>query len=92
MRIFEIKTALMKARINLTVEEEVLKKAKYYAEEHNTSVSEMVETYLKKITQKANKEKPYFLKVLENFKPKEDYNNRDLTKEYYEAKGKKYGY
>jgi hypothetical protein len=82
----------MKARINLTVEEEVLKKAKYYAEEHNTSVSEMVETYLKKITQKANKEKPYFLNVLENFKPKEDYNNRDLTKEYYEAKGKKYGY
>lgn len=83
----------MKARINLTVEKEVLKKAKYYAEEHHTSVSEMVETYLKKVTQEAKKEKPYFLKLLEKHRPQGGkYDNRDLIKEYYEAKGKKYGY
>jgi len=93
MRIFEYKEDRMKTRVNLTVDEEVIKKAKYYAETHQTSVSEIVEAYLKKIVDRpASKETPYFMEVLRKLKPKEDYNNRDLKIEYYEAKGKKYGY
>ena len=78
----------MKARINLTVEEEVLKKAKYYAEEHHTSVSEMVETYLKSITDK-NRGKKSLIEATKSLKrPKGKYDGRDLVKEFYEVKGK----
>jgi hypothetical protein len=78
----------MKARINLTVEEEVLKKAKYYAEEHNTSVSEMVETYLKSITDEKREKKSLIEATRSLNRPKGKYDGRDLIKEYYEAKGK----
>jgi uncharacterized membrane protein len=80
----------MKLRVNLTVEEEVLKKAKYYAEEHNTSVSELVEEYLKKFTARTSKRKD-LLETIRSLKPKNNYRRRDLVKEYYEAKGKKHG-
>ena len=39
----------MKARLNITIEESLLKNVKYFAEEHNTSVSELVENYFKMI-------------------------------------------
>lgn len=91
IRIFD-ETQEMKTRVNLTVEIDVLKKAKNYAEEHNTSVSEMVEEYLKKVTKRSKKEMPYFLKVLDKWEPKENYIGRNLKKEYYETKGKRHGY
>ncbi len=81
----------MKKRINLTVEEEVLEKAKDYAEEHNTSVSEMVEVYLKKVTAKIPKSNN-LMDTIRALKIKGNYKSRDLKKEYYEARGKKYGY
>lgn len=79
----------MKARVNLTIDEEILAKAKYYAETHNTSVSEMVQEYLTKVS--AQNAKPAFMQMIQNAKPKNDYSGRDLKKEYYEDKGKKYG-
>jgi hypothetical protein len=42
----------MKARLNITIEEDILKNVKYLAEAQNTSVSELVETYFKNILKK----------------------------------------
>jgi len=40
----------MKSRLNLTIEETLIASSKQYAEKHSTSVSELVESYLKEIT------------------------------------------
>jgi hypothetical protein len=40
----------MKARLNLTIEDSLLKNTKLYAEQHHTSLSELVEDYFKEVT------------------------------------------
>ena len=45
----------MKTRLNITIEEDVLRSVKYFAEEQNTSVSELVETYFKTIVKPKKK-------------------------------------
>ena len=40
----------MKSRLNLTIEDSLLKSTKLYAEEQHISVSELVESYFKEIT------------------------------------------
>ncbi len=88
MRIFA-KTKKMKTRINLTIEEKIAKLAKYYAEEHNTSVSEMVQEYLIDITSRKHQQ-PAMTHLFKTLKrPAGQYNGRDLAKEFYEAKGGK---
>jgi len=49
----------MSAKITLYSEEELIKKVKHYAKEHNTSVSKIVNTFFKNLLQKnqPNKEK-----------------------------------
>jgi len=49
----------MSAKITLYSEEELIKKIKHYAKEHNTSVSKIVNTFFKNLLQKnqPNKEK-----------------------------------
>ena len=39
----------MKSRLNLTIEESLITSTKQYAEKHHTSISELVEGYLKEI-------------------------------------------
>lgn len=46
----ELKKATMKVRLTLTIDEDVLKRAKLYAKTTNTSISKMVQDYLDKIT------------------------------------------
>ena len=41
----------MKVRLTLTVDEDVLKRARLYAKTTNTSISKLVQDYLNKITQ-----------------------------------------
>lgn len=79
----------MKSRLNITIEESVLRSVKYLAEEQNTSVSELVENYFKTIL-KPKKEKSLseIIKALPKPKLKEDFNWKE---EYYQAKKKKYG-
>ena len=40
----------MKARLNLTIEDNLLKRTKEFAEQQQTSVSELVEDYFREIT------------------------------------------
>jgi len=42
----------MSAKITLYSEEELIKKVKHYAKEHNTSVSKIVNTFFKNLLQK----------------------------------------
>ena len=44
----------MKTRVNLTIENDVLIKAKKYASQVEESLSELVEDYLKKLSEKAD--------------------------------------
>jgi len=79
----------MKTRLNLTIDEEVLHKMKYFAQKNHTSVSELVEEYFKTVT-KPKQGKSFMDLVAELPKPKID-DNIDLKAMYYEDKAKKYG-
>jgi hypothetical protein len=92
MRIIKIYAYIcyMKTRVNLTISPEVLEKAKKYAAKKGSSVSELVESFLEKVTYSKKSETKLFEMVAKLKKPDlpKDF---DYKKEYYEAKGKKYG-
>ena len=79
MRIFDT----MKARVNLTIDESVLHDTKMYAEKKGTSVSEIVEEYLKTITKPVVKRKTIFDMVKE-FGPSSIDPKADLKELYYQ--------
>lgn len=86
MRIF----VFMKARLNITIEEKLLKKAKLYAERNGSSVSQLVEDYFTKIVKYPRKES--IIDLIESL-PKPDIDSSlDLKKAYYEENTKKYGF
>lgn len=82
----------MKARLNLTINEDLLNKVKVYAEHNQSSVSQLVEKYFKTLTIESKKKS--LLDILEELpKPKMDFpENFDYKKEYYEQNRKKYGF
>ncbi len=41
----------MTVKLNLTIDDDVVKRTKFYAKKNNTSVSKMVQEYLDKVTQ-----------------------------------------
>jgi hypothetical protein len=72
----------MKTRLNLTIEDSLLKITKLYAEKQHTSVSDLVESYFKSITKPAKRKN--IIDLVEkldnpNIDPKED-----LKKSYYQ--------
>lgn len=82
----------MKTRINLTVEAKLIDQIKAYAEEKNTSVSELVERYFKRLTKPVKKNN--LIEYVKNL-PKVDLgyaDDVDLKKQYYEEKASKYGF
>jgi len=80
----------MKTRVNLTIEQDILSKAKKYASEIGVSVSELVENYLKNVSKKTDTESLIdFIDRLEV--PKID-ENIDFKKQYYEDRAEKYGF
>ncbi len=80
----------MKARLNLTIEENVLQDSKTYAKKKGLSVSEMVEDYLRLIT-KPEKQKT-IIDLVEELGPTGLEPNVDLKELYYQEKAKKYGF
>jgi len=79
----------MKARLNLTIEQNLLKQIKDYAESRQKSISELVEEYFKSIP-KGSKRASFVDKISQLQRP-DIPDNVDFKKEYFEAKGKKYG-
>jgi hypothetical protein len=80
----------MKAKLNLTIERDVLSKIKQYAVEHNKSVSQIVEEYFESISRLKKKES--FVDMIDKLKKPSIDRDLDLVKEYYETKAKKYGF
>ena len=82
-------TDTMKARLNITIDKDVLQNVKQLAEEQKTSVSELVENYFRTIA-KTRKKKTFIELIKELPKPNlpEDFNWKE---EYYNDKMKKYG-
>lgn len=82
----------MKTRMNLSIEEKLVYQIKEYAEEKNTSVSELVEQYFKRLTRQAKKSN--LIELVKSL-PKVDLgydDDVDLTKQYYEERASKYGF
>ena len=86
MRIFDT----MKTRLNLTIDDTLLDNIKIYASNKQTSVSELVENYFKRITKPA-KRKNIISMVEKLEKPKID-SKADLKDLYYQDQSKKYGF
>jgi hypothetical protein len=74
----------MKARLNLTIDQQLLEVIKSYAASKQTSVSELVETYFKTIV-KPN-QKYNILDLIESLPKPTIAPDLDLKKAYYEAK------
>ncbi|ADY53377.1 hypothetical protein Pedsa_2836 [Pseudopedobacter saltans DSM 12145] len=85
---------IMKTRVNLTIEQDTLDKAKNYASKIGVSISGLVEDYLNKITA-AEQSKEIKTKLFEivNELPKTSYpENYDFQKQYFEDNKEKYGF
>lgn len=82
----------MKARLNITIEEELVYKIKSYAEKHQSSVSQLIEDYFKTIVKKPKRKS--LLDVIEELpKPKAKYRDDfDFKKEYFNDRAEKYGF
>jgi len=50
IRIFEIKTRIVNTKLTLTIEKSVIEKAKSYAKQSGRSLSDLIESYLKELT------------------------------------------
>lgn len=86
MRIFDN----MKAKLNLTIEEDLLVRMKEYAARQKKSISEIVEDYFRTVS--SPKKVESFIEMIDKLpKPSID-PDLDLNKEYYKAKAKKYGF
>lgn len=48
----------MNTKLTLTIEQEIIKRAKEYAKDKNRSLSDIIENYLKTLTKEIQKEKP----------------------------------
>ena len=80
----------MKARLNLTIEESLLEKAKSYAASRKSSVSELVENYFKTFARVPRNKS--ILDMIEEL-PKPDLNAEgDLKKQYLKENANKYGF
>jgi hypothetical protein len=83
----------MKTKVNLTIEKETLKKVKLYAEEHQVSVSSMVEEYFETLVKPKQEIKTSLFEMIDNLKPNVEFpEDFDFKKEYYKDKAKKYGF
>ena len=81
----------MNTKLTLTIEEKIIQRAKKYAKQHGRSLSEIIENYLKIITQEETEEKseitPLVKSLKGSFKAPESY---DYKKELEDELSGKY--
>lgn len=81
----------MKARINITIKETVLDKAKIYAAKKHLSLSQMIEDYLENAIKPAKRKN--IIDLVDKLKaPHSIPLEKDLKKAYYEEQKNKYGF
>jgi hypothetical protein len=80
----------MTAKLTLTVEEGVIKKAKSYAKQTGRSLSELIETYLETLTEDYHGEtlqiSPKLKKLAGSVKLPEDFDEKKELTAYFERK------
>lgn len=76
----------MKATLNLRFDKQTIEAAKEYARKEKTSVSEIVEAYLKKITARKHKEKFVSDDLIGILKDYQDYSDEELRALYLKGK------
>lgn len=81
---------IMKARVNLTIEQDILDRAKIDASDLGSSVSELVENYLKNVSTKVNSES--LIDYVDKLEIPDLDKNIDYKRQYYEDRGQKYGF
>lgn len=80
----------MKARLNLTIDEQILNGVKAYAASKNTSISELVEEFFKGLHRPAKRKT--IIDLVENLPAPKINVEGDLKKQYYESQSGKYGF
>jgi len=80
----------MKSRLNLTIDEDVVHDTKLYAEKHGTSISEMVENYLKNIVRPIKRKS--IVDMMEEVDLPPIASDIDLKEQYFKERAKKYGF
>jgi hypothetical protein len=80
----------MKARLNITIDENILSDVKIYASKQHTSVSELVENYFAMLTKSTKKKN--IIDLIENLEAPVIDNNADLKELFYKEKSGKYGF
>jgi len=88
MRIF----ISMKTRLNITIENSVLSQMKDYAASKQTSVSQIIEDYMRSIVKSPSKKKN-ILEVVDQLEAPQNIDGKqDLKKAFYEEQSDKYGF
>jgi 2-phosphoglycerate kinase len=77
----------MTVKLNLTIDEEVVQRSKFFAKRKNTSISKIVQEYLDKATQNEKVES-----FVDKYAGKFDLGIVDVKKAKAEYLNKKYGY
>ncbi len=80
----------MKARLNLTIDEQLLFDIKTYANRKHTSISELVENYFKKVAHSSRQKN--ILDLVEKLEAPSIDNSVDLKELFYKDQAKKYGF
>ncbi|WP_339707292.1 DUF6364 family protein [Algoriphagus aquimarinus] len=81
----------MNTKLTLTIEQDVIQKAKEYAKDKNRSLSDIIENYLKSLTQEKSEEnKPKLTPIVKSlkgsFKMPEDFDYKEELKKVLEEK------
>ena len=80
----------MKARLNLTIDEHLLQSVKKIAEKNDTSVSELVESFFKRLSKPVRQKN--VIDIIEKLTPPAISADADLKELYYKEQSKKYGF
>ena len=81
----------MKARLNLTIDAELLEKVKQYAAGKHSSVSELVEDYFRSTLRPAVPGRS-IINLIESLPQPEIAPEGDLSKRYFEENASRYGF
>ncbi len=80
----------MKTHVNLSIEKDLVKQIKAYAEKKQTSVSDLVEEYFSKVVRPVKKSN--IISLIEGLEKPKIEENIDLKKDFYEQQSSKYGF
>jgi Family of unknown function (DUF6364) len=80
---------MMKIRLHITIKDEIFKRASRYAEQHQTSLSQLIASYLYSVTKPVSKSN--IIQLIDKLPSHPVDIAKDLNKGYYEDQKVKYG-